>query len=272
MSLIASEFVHPIHISAFIEAAKTYHCHILVRKTGNLSVSWIGKTGYTGKRGDMKAKTANLDTSHKTAGLVCSPILQPGAFTADRLGAALKEWNKSKHLITEPQNGFDDKIQPRGCPTPYIVQTNRKHQHFGCIALVEMGLLMPRYVHGDYDLYAIIPSGEEYNPDHVEVHKSTLGSTMLPDKLGLEEKLNLAVLNFEGPLSFKIANYINTRIEQNSRDLLGALMVNHGEQVNLGKPGQTYEPVLALTAFAINGRFQHILVTQADHTAFYKQA
>ena len=45
------DYVHPGHFMLFVEAARKFACHILVRKTGAASISWMGKPGYTGKRG-----------------------------------------------------------------------------------------------------------------------------------------------------------------------------------------------------------------------------
>ena len=96
-------FVHPNHFSTFVEAARTFDCHILVRKTGRAAIGWIGRRGYTGKRFDLKTKTADRDAGrYQFAGLVCSPPLQPHAFTPERLAEALAIWPKCAHLITEP--------------------------------------------------------------------------------------------------------------------------------------------------------------------------
>jgi hypothetical protein len=265
--------VHPNHLSAFTDAARTYKCNILVRKTGRAALTWVGRRGYTGKRADMKAKTANQSAGrYQIAGLVCSPWLQPGAFTADRIGSAQVEWSKCAHQMTVPENGrgFDDDRAPLGCRTPYIVQTNRNHPHYGCAALVDMGLLVPRYVHGDYDLYAIIPAGQSFDPHKVKPRMGSLGSTMAPDSLGLQERLRLSVPNLEGPLSFRIATDINNKICRSSPDLLGALMVNHGEQVNIGKKGVTNETVLAILPKPVDGQLTKILLDRREHEAFYK--
>ena len=273
MTITYNEFIPAHHATIFADAAEKYHCHILIRKTGRAALSWVGKRGYTGKRADMKAKTANVDVGrYSVAGLVCSPFLRPEAFTPERLVSARKEWQKSSHLITVPGGaGFDDHIQPRGCLTPYLVQTNPNHKHYGCVALVDMGLLLPRYVHGDYDLYAIIPAEQAFDPNNIPIRHSTLGSTMAPAQLGLQERLKMQVPNFEGPLSFQVANYINTRIANISQDLLGALMVNHGEQVNLGPQGHTFEPVLAIMPKPVNGQRARILETREDHERFYRE-
>lgn len=267
------DFLHPNHTGIFVAAAREFNCHILVRKTGQASLSWVGKRGYTGKRADMKAKTANRNVGrYQLAGLVCSPFLQPLAFTHERLTSAQKEWMKCLHLISVPNNrtGFDDQQQSRGCLSPYLLQTNPDNKHFGCVALVDMGLLMPRYVHGDYDLYAIIPAGRPFDPNSVNPAITRLGSTMRPGAMGLQEYERLFVENKESGLSFRVATYINNRIEGTSPDLLGALMVNHGEQLNLGRSGQTFEPVLAIMPRQENGQWLKILNDQSEHEQFYR--
>lgn len=275
MSLTAADFIHPSHFNVFIRAAQLFECHILVRKTGRAALGWVGRSGYTGKRADLKAKTANLDVGHhQVAGLVCSPLLLPNAFTSERLGPARTEWAKSAHLITVPgAGGFGDREQLHGCPTPYAVQTNASHRHFGCVALVEMGLLLPRYVHGDYDLYAIIPAGKPFDPRSVQPRLSSIGSTMAPAGMKLQDRLRLGVPNLEGPLSFQVATYINNAIERASPDLLGSLMVNHGEQVNIGEKGMSFEPVLAVMPRpSSNGEWSRVLATQPEHEQFYESA
>jgi hypothetical protein len=135
-----------------------------------------------------------------------------------------------------------------------------------------MGLLVPRYVHGDYDLYAVIPAGRAFDPNAVQVVDSPMGSAMAPASQGLQERLRLSSSNKEGPLSFRLAAFINNRIEKTSLDLLGALMVNHGEQVNIGLRGQTLEPVLAIMPEKRNGRQAQILRSRVDHEMFYRNA
>jgi len=268
------EFIHPHHFDIFVEVARECHCHILVRKTGYATMKWIGKPGYTGKRGDLKAKTADQNIGrYETAGLVCSPFLQPDAFSKNRIGAAYKEWSKCSHLITEPRDnaGFHDQSQLTRCDTPYIIQTNPNHRHYGCVALVDFGLLMPRYIHGDYDLYAIIPAGKAFDPGKLSVTRSDLGAAG-PERLGLEERLRFFTTNWESPLSFRVANLINTKIAERSADFMGGLMVNHGEQINLGQAGQTGEAVLAIMPAQMTGEWAKILDTPAEHDAFYRNA
>ena len=200
--------------------------------------------------------------------------MQPLAFTKERLGKARDEWEHSKHLITIPDRGFDDRTQPVGCRTPYLLQTDPNHKHYGCVALVDCGLLLPRYVHGDYDLYAIIPAGKSYDPAQQAQQARTgrIGSTMAPSNVGLADRLKFDVKNLESALSFRLATFINNRIDALGGDLLGALMVNHGEQVNLGAAGQTYEEVLAVMPRLEQGEWGKVLRNNAEHESFYAAA
>lgn len=364
------DYVHPGHFMLFVEAARKFNCHILVRKTGAASISWMGKPGYTGKRGDLKAKTADLpvvngpipkrvalplllpDTppktvaplvlpnappkvvlpilgpdappqektadlakdrrpsappkvgstsisfiSHPIAGLVCSPFLRPESFSAERLSDARKIWMECRHLITEPGDsvGFDDRYQPTRCSTPYLVQTNPNHPHYGCVALVESGLIRPRYVHGDYDLFAIIPAGHAFDAETAHQHASErrMGTTVAPGHLGLAKREQRQLANFEGPLVFQLANFLNVRIGSTHPDLVGSLMVNHGEEVSWRKkkpdpaavhlPGGLrskpdtlapvhYQPVLVIMPRMIGGQWGMILEDQKAHENFYLDA
>ncbi len=272
MTLEYTDFVHANHLGFFVQAAKTFNCHILVRKTGRLAIQWVGKRGYTGKRVDLKAKTADRNVgSYQLAGLVCSPYVQPHAFTPERFQDAVKNWQHSAHLITVPKGngGFDDGHPPRGCKTPYMLQTSPGHKHYGTIALVDMGLLTPRYVHGDYDLYAIIPAGQAFDPGLQETRESNMGSTMNPAGMALKDRLQLSFPNKEGPLSFRVASFINNLIESSSPDLLGALMINHGEHIHY-KPD--FQTVLAIMPTPSNGQSMKILSGRAEHEEFYRTA
>jgi len=287
-------FVHPAHLSAFIDAARAFNCHILVRETGVSSISWIGREGYTGKRADVKAKTAKKSVgAWQLAGLVCSPEIHPGAFTD--LGDARKYWKQTSHLVTVPKDsaGFDDRARVQ-VKTPYVLQNNPRHRHYGCIAWVEMGLVTPRYVHGDYDLYAIVPAGQSYDPTtagatrkvgmagsrmNVGMPLKTLGATPPPERghtlrgiSAAQVQSAYAVDDFTGPLSFRVATFINNRIAEASAGYAGALMVNHAEQVNLGAEGITNPRVLAFLAQPRNGQVMKVLADSHDHAEFYRSA
>jgi len=269
------DFVHPRHFDAFVEAAMAFNCHLLVRETGRAALKWCGMTGYTGKRADMKAKTALRNSgTYQLEGLVVSPLVHPTVCKP----RAMECWQQSRHLVTIPPAGFDDDVQPRGCPTPYLLQTNPRHRHYGCVAWVEMGLLTPRYVHGDYDLYAIIPAGRPFDPAGQAVRSMPLGQTMSPPSgLTLSQRVQResllrahALTDQVGPLSFQVANFLNLRIARVEPGLAGALMVNHGEQVNLGAAGRDFAKVLAVMPTPRLGEHALVLHDQREHEAFYR--
>lgn len=331
-----AQYVHPKHQPIFAMAALQFKVHILVRRTGPQSIAWIGKPGFTGKRADLKAKTADsLDGPHPVAGLVCSPFLRPSAFSPKRLATARTEWMNSAHRITVPPHGqgFDERRAPR-CDTPYIVQADPGSRYFGCVALVDGGLLVPRFVHGDYDLYAIYPARDSWaepvgqaaqvlhplidvprkapempkppsalNQRVAPAQRRDLsGGMSLPTALSMQQRADLSdvnlakrgkagaagsaiadaagaghwapVMNLEGPLAFRVAAFINQAICATSPDLLGSLMVNHGEQVSLAGKGHSFEEVLAFApplpgAGAGPARMQ-ILQDEASHEAYYR--
>ena len=288
-------FVLPQHVPIFSQVARDNHCNILVRETGVQALSWIGQPGYTGKRADMKAKTAKgIDAPpYKVSGLVFSPELLPNmlAGSAERATATRGEWRKTLPLITIPDaRGFDDHTTVR-VPTPYILQTDRKHRHYGCVAWVERGLIHPRYIHGDYDLYAIVPAGRPFNvnaPGRLTSRFLDIGSstglpgamrqarpigTPPPHTAAHGPQLGLPTEDVSGPLSFRVATQLNTLLSARMPSLLGALMVNHGEQINLGGSKYvTHERVAAFLAFPRDGNLAQILDGQAAHEKFFAHA
>lgn len=277
MDAAFDDFVHPKHFPAFVGAAKKYGCHILVRRTGRASLQYIGKIGYAGKRADLKAKTAKRNVGpYQLEGLVCSPLVHPAACAPD----ANKYWQMSAPLITVPPEGsVDDREQPRWCRTPYVVQTSKKHKHYGCVAWVESGLLAPRYVHGDYDLYAIIPNG--YGPKLANLQERVkaqplVATTPAPASImTLQARVDAqgkTVTDLVGPMTFEVTNFLNMQIAKTEPSLLGALMVNHGEHINQGLEAHDYQPVLAFMPYEREGVWAKILRDQPEHKAFYRDA
>ena len=118
----------------FLEAARKFQVWILVRRTNVESLKYIGRSGYTPKRIDCKAKTADSDFgSYVLAGLVVDPIIHSTVFKPGKHDDALRGWAAMQPLSAE-----------------YTVDKNPKSRHFGCLQL------NGRYIHGDYDLYDII--------------------------------------------------------------------------------------------------------------------
>jgi hypothetical protein len=255
------DFILPRHTAAFERAARLHDVYILVRQTGKASLQWVGKPGYTAKRADMKCKTADLNVyvngTRRVWGLVCSPRIHPAAFSRDRLKKASDLWDQSQHLITVPRSpGFTDTMRVK-CPTPYALQTDPAHKHYGCIAWVEGGLVQPKYVHGDYDLFAIVPAG---NP--------AVRSTQVRSFSGLSSSSQSLSANLRmsepvdhcGPLQFKVMNHLDAAI--------GFPMVMHGEQENFEPLGEK-EQVLAFFPKPRDGQSWKILKTREEVDRFY---
>ena len=257
----ADEFVLPRHIAIFERAARQFDAYVLLRKTGKPALRWVGQPGYTAKRADMKCKTADI-RNHPLAGLVCSPRLHPAAFSSERRETAVKKWDESQHLIgvlSDRAAGFDDTGQPK-LPTPYVLQTNRAHPRYGCIAWIEGGLVKPKYVHGDYDLYAIVPRA---NPAVRGLQVRTFSSGLTFSSLPLEQNLKMSgpIPDFSGPLQFALMNQLDSEI--------GYPMVMHGEAENFEPPGEN-ESVLAFLPTSRGGANHLVLKGKASIYQFYE--
>src|SRR5207302_820037 len=102
----------------FLEAARQFQVWILVRRTNRASLEYVARPGYTPKRIDCKAKTADVDTPpYKFAGLVVDPTIHPKAFKADKAAKARDCWAAMKPLMG----------------TVYKVDSNHASKHYGCV-------------------------------------------------------------------------------------------------------------------------------------------
>ena len=200
------DYVRPNHVPLFAAGAKQFQVYVLIRKTNQASLEYMGRPGYTGKRLDCKWKTANHDVGfYRLAGLVASPEIQPQAFTGAKLESAWREWRQHQELILRLPEGTDPTgLDLRGSHKPYALQMNPRHKHYGCVVWIEEGILQPRYIHADYDLYALVPAA---NP----------GQRAAPRQ---EEMLGTA--HSAGPQWFAFMNWMDQQ--------LGFPMIFHGEQ------------------------------------------
>jgi hypothetical protein len=99
------------------------------------SLEYVGRPGYTPKRIDCKAKTADIDiASYRLAGLVVDPGIHPKAFKPGKAAKAADCWAAMKPLLGRV----------------YKVDSDTKSKHYGCLQL------QGSYIHGDYDLYDVI--------------------------------------------------------------------------------------------------------------------
>jgi hypothetical protein len=159
----------------FRQAASAFEAWILVRRTNQESLKYIGLTGYSPKAIECKPKTADFDVdAKKLAGLVVDPTRYPQAFKPNRLVKAKCYWNKfiAKHVVSN---------------SIYQIESNPQSQHYGCLKQNN------HYIFGDYDLYDIIllshPKGN----------------------LGAVESLN-GEFHIRGPRLLPIQTFINQRI------------------------------------------------------------
>lgn len=81
------------HRDVFFAVADANRCWIGVREPNDLADRWIGRPGYIPKPVTCKAKTADNPT-HRLAGLVVDPTLEPGAFRAESLLGAQESWRR----------------------------------------------------------------------------------------------------------------------------------------------------------------------------------
>jgi hypothetical protein len=123
----------------FREAARQFQVWILVRRTNRSSLDYVGRPGYTPKRIDCKAKTADVDVQpYKLAGLVVDPNIQPSAFRPEKVEKAKQFW-----ALMSPLLG-----------SVYTVDSDPKSKHYGCLKLGGS------YIHADYDLYDIVDKAQ----------------------------------------------------------------------------------------------------------------
>jgi hypothetical protein len=162
-------FMRPQDIEAFRAAAMHFHVYIAVRRTNPASLDYIGKAGYVAKRLDCKAKTADQDCMvegalRKLAGLVVDPHrVGPAAYKPGKYDKALKEWEKFRPLLAPDMLGAGGARSYVYMPAGklYAVQLDRAHEHYGCVMFSSSSLLSAaKYIHGDYDLMAVVPESD----------------------------------------------------------------------------------------------------------------
>lgn len=163
------DYIRDIDAKAFIGAARQFRVSIGVRKTNAESLAYVGKPGYSPKMFDCKAKTADFNVNiggreYKTAGLVADPtVVGPSAYPPGKYDKAMKIWNSFQYFVATDIQDADGK--PRSLYMPngkrYGVERNRDSDHYGCLFWSRYGSAVNgAYVHGDYDLYAIVPDDD----------------------------------------------------------------------------------------------------------------
>jgi hypothetical protein len=243
-----TDYFRETDIAAFKRAAKLFKVYIAVRRINPKSIPYMEKAGYAPKLIDCKAKTAENNVringrDYKTAGLVIDCDVYKDhlldAFGADKIAGAVKEWSKftaGGKLAPKSIYGEDGKslrtIEPA---FSYFTQMDPSHEHYGCIRHSPTTQARGgKYVHGDYDLYAVVPAD---NPS--------------ANKFVIDEGGRLGERHARSQHQMDVQNYITAHI--------GPGMVSHGEQdtfkqdlndeLDLFHPdGMTVEPILGPAA------------------------
>jgi hypothetical protein len=231
----------------FAEAARWFEVYILVRATNKHSLPYMDKKGYSAKRLDCKAKTADFDVIlngkiYKTAGLVTDPnIVGFAAYNGGKHAKAVEEWAKFAPRVAA--NIYDASGRPTKTYYPsgglYGVQMNPEHKHYGCVMFSSSSLISAAtYIHGDYDLYAIVDKDSPH--DTVFVSETRLGEKHVRGKELLDVQM-----------------YVNRRF--------GRPLVLHGDQEKYS--AHTDEP---LYAFFPDDRAPRILPDLLAIERFYE--
>ncbi len=231
--------MRPVDIEAFQQAARQFTAIILVRRLNTASLPYIGRPGYMPKSIYCKAKTAKADAfapesgrMANVAGLVVDPTLSglDRAFPRpDDLANARHAWKK--FLATLGVTGLTREHLYHRLPVErggfYLVQSDPFQAHYGAVMycpftpadlqqfqLSTFYLSKTFFIHGDYNLYGIIPGNER------------------EQRLVSSGKL-LGQAHFSTPLLQPIMQFLNHRI--------GTPMVQHGSQEHLGHTDETLD-------------------------------
>lgn len=211
----SEDYFRPQDLALFKRTAKLFNVYIAVRRINKASLQYIGVDGYRPKLIDCKAKTAKSDVTiegrrYRTAGLVvdCELLkLQLGEiFGPGKIKKALEAWSDfaaSGRLAPLGFYGPDGKAPiSYNHGYSYFTQLDRNDPYFGCIRHSPSGATRGgRYVHADYDLYAVVSPEDTSN---VFVREERLGQPHSRSKHLMD-----------------VQNYITAQVPG---------LINHGEQ------------------------------------------
>lgn len=226
-------------VEAFSYTAWWWNCYILVRRSNPQSIKYIGMPGYIPKGPDTKAKTAHLDVGINTpdgqpmrrevAGLVCDPttVTVMAYKTGKKFDSAMKEWRKfvATGRLCEVAWGEDGTPSRAHTPSgaPFVVDRRPYSRHYGALMKdTGNGIAHASYIHGDYDLFAIVNA--EHPSVNVVVEEQHAASPAHPLRMRPGETVepHQEVKNFRGPEFTDVQNMLNR--------LMGVNMVLHGSQ------------------------------------------
>lgn len=158
------------HQQIFFKVARALGVWILVRATNKSSIKYIGPAypDIVPKPKGCDAKTADQGPK---AGLVVCPLIDPHAFSPERLEEAESTWNKwaPEWIPYQFEKSFldrglienrgdlllhDQKYSRAGLPLPFAVLEDRDSPYYACVVSLQDG--NPKLMHGDYDLYDVV--------------------------------------------------------------------------------------------------------------------
>jgi hypothetical protein len=212
-------------VGVFLAAARGFNHIVLVRATNPASLGYIGHAEAVPKPIDCKAKTADRDVyiprkgilAH-TAGLVVDPdLVGADAYKEGKHDKARDEWQS--FLKNKTRDEIARKVyRRRGDKGFFAVDTDASSFYYGCLMISRQDIPQdfdeaiaattrwrrPRmqYIHGDYDLYALLNADSGNGPTQ---HNKVYG-----------------VDNYYSPTLPAIQDFVNRGI--------GAPMIQHGEQ------------------------------------------
>ena len=178
----------------FASAARHFEAWILVRRTNPASIQYIGKQGYTPKRIDCKAKTADQNVGrYHLAGLVVDATQWPNAFQGDRMAQAQEIW----------ANFYAQNCLGNPSPTcPYSIEQDDASPHYGCVKF------HGEYIHGDYDLYDVIleehPRGNLAAVETLHGQRHLRGPRLTPIQEYVNRRLGIPMVQHGGEMQYTV--------------------------------------------------------------------
>ncbi len=227
------------HVAIFKLAAKRHNVYIAMRRINKFSLGYIGAPDYVPKPLDCKAKTANIDHDpviegqpRKIAGLVVDwDVLGEAAFTPAKRKDAEDSWKafKAANLLAPPMRDASGKLAFTVMPGKiYATEFDKSSVHYGCLKYAPSSVLtMGKYIHGDYDIYDIVPAGDVATNVVARDKNWSRGTSMDP------------LPHSRGKQFFDVQYFIKSQIRMKTG--VDVAMIQHGEQVTF--KDHTDEPI-----------------------------
>ena len=268
---------------AFAYTAWWFHVFILVRRSNPKSIQYIDQPGFIPKGPDTKAKTAQKDVfiaetgwASRVAGLVCNPHA-PGMKSAyastKKYDSALYEWAKFEASGRHCDDlSWEDKDTPSRfylpAGQPFFTDTRPGTSRFGALMKdTGRGVLHASYIHGDYDLFAVVPadnpgtnivvSEQHASSPWSHLHRAGKTPAATEDTEKSAEQKAQEIPNFRGQKFIDVQNMLNRR--------MGVTMVLHGSQE---KAVNSFDE--EVDVFMPNGRDSFSLLSAGHLMSFYE--